>query len=44
VALQHVVRDLRHELENLRAEHLHAVWGVAATPGEPAAFEVEAVG
>jgi len=42
VALQHVVRDLRHELENLR--HLHAVWGVAVLPPEHAEPEAEAVG
>jgi hypothetical protein len=28
VALQHVVRELRHELENLRAEHRYATFAV----------------
>jgi hypothetical protein len=26
VALQHVIRELRHELENLRVEHCYAVF------------------
>jgi hypothetical protein len=26
VALQHVIRDLRHELQNLRVEHHYAVF------------------
>jgi hypothetical protein len=28
VALQHVIRDLRHELENLRAEHRYAAFAL----------------
>jgi hypothetical protein len=31
VALQHVIRDLRHELENLRAENRYALF--ACEPG-----------
>jgi hypothetical protein len=30
VALQHVIRDLRHELENRRAEHTYAVFALEA--------------
>jgi len=30
VALQHVIRDLRHELENLRAEQTYAVFALEA--------------
>lgn len=30
VALQHVIRDLRHELENLRTEHLYAAFALEA--------------
>ena len=30
VALQHVIRDLRHELENLRAEHTYALFALEA--------------
>ncbi|HEY5694211.1 MAG TPA: hypothetical protein VIR14_06860 [Gaiellaceae bacterium] len=26
VALQHIVRDLRHEIENARAEHVYAAF------------------
>lgn len=32
VALQHVIRDLRHELENLRVEDAYAVFARSA-PG-----------
>jgi hypothetical protein len=28
VALQHVVRELRHELENLRAEHRYGMYAL----------------
>lgn len=37
VALQHVIRDLRHELENLRAEHAYAVFALEATHSESTA-------
>jgi hypothetical protein len=30
VALQHVIRDLRHELENLRVENRYAVFACEA--------------
>jgi hypothetical protein len=30
VALQHVIRDLRHELENLRVERVYAVFACEA--------------
>jgi hypothetical protein len=36
VALQHVIRDLRHEIENLRLEHLYAVFVCEAARSEPA--------
>ncbi len=32
VALQHVIRDLRHELENLRAEQTFAEFALEAPP------------
>jgi hypothetical protein len=34
VALQHVIRDLRHELENLGVEHVYAVFACEALEGE----------
>lgn len=34
VALQHVIRDLRHELENLRVEHVYAGFAWEALDGE----------
>jgi hypothetical protein len=36
VALQHVIRDLRHELENVRAEHVYAVFAHRAPPSQRA--------
>ena len=32
VALQHVVRDLRHEIENLRADHVYLAFARSAPP------------
>ena len=29
VALQHVIRDLRHEVENLRTEHVYAEFALS---------------
>jgi cell division protein FtsB len=29
VALQHVIRDLRHEIDNLRAEQAYAAFAIA---------------
>ena len=37
VALQHVVRDLRHELENLRVEHVYAAFAGGASLSDHAA-------
>ncbi len=34
VALQHVIRDLRHEIENLRVEHLYAIFVCEAARSE----------
>jgi hypothetical protein len=34
VALQHVIRDLRHELENLRTEHVYAAFALEAAQSE----------
>jgi hypothetical protein len=34
VALQHLIRDLRHELENVRAEHTYAVFALEGTHPE----------
>jgi len=34
VALQHVIRDLHHELENLRTEHTYAAFALEATHPE----------
>jgi hypothetical protein len=34
VALQHVVRDLRHELANLRVEHVYALRAVEGSSPE----------
>ena len=37
VALQHVIRDLRHELENLTAEHRYAAFALEPLHSEDAA-------
>jgi hypothetical protein len=34
LGLQHVIRDLRHELENLRVEHVYAVFACEASVDE----------
>ena len=34
LALQHVIRDLRHELENLRVEHAYGLFACRASVDE----------
>jgi hypothetical protein len=34
LALQHVIRDLRHELENLRVEHVYGLFACEASVDE----------
>jgi hypothetical protein len=43
VALQHVIRDLRHELENLRVENRYAVFACEAGQTPMSQDEGEAV-
>ena len=38
VALQHVIRDLRHELENLRVESAYAAFAQARAPARSSRY------
>ena len=43
VALQHVIRDLRHELENLRVENRYAIFACDARHSSMSGNETEAL-